>query len=68
MEYDKSGRKGNDSHMGMLKGKSGSGVMPQGSGVSSIETTMPQKYDMGRCKYKSMNNQGYSQKAFDYKY
>ena len=59
--------KGNDRYMGMMKGKTGK-VMKNHGNTTSIETTSPQKFDMGRLQRSNMEYKGYSKKAFDYKY
>jgi hypothetical protein len=53
--------------MGMMKGKSQK-VMKNHGNTQPIETTSPQKFDMGRVKPSKMEYKGYSNKAFDYKY
>jgi hypothetical protein len=58
---------GNDRYMGMVGGKSQK-IMKDHGNTTSIETTSPQKFDMGRVNPSKMEKKGYSNKAFDYKY
>jgi hypothetical protein len=53
--------------MGMMKGKTGK-IMKNHGNTQSIDTTSPQKFDMGRLNTSSMEYKGYSNKAFEYKY
>ena len=70
MDKSQYGKSHNMKYMSMLRGKSQKGMdyMMNHGNTYAIETTAPQKFDMGRMKPSKMEYKGYADKSFDYKY
>ena len=66
-KYKNMDKTGNYKYSKMMKGKTDK-VMKNHGNTTSIATTSPQKFDMGRVQRSKMEKKGYSDKAFNYKY
>lgn len=67
-DYDKGYNKGmNERYMSNIKGMDQK-VMKNHGNTMPIGTCENEKYDLNRMDWKPYNRQGYSEKAFDYKF